>query len=264
MGKVVIVPIAILLLAILVNAQNVARWSSWSEKETEKILNDSPWGQTQIETNTSEMTYSPTSGGSSGMGGRNTPNSAATMRGEQSTNNQNRSVEGAYNRAVSVAYHIRFLSARPIREAIAHSALQKCIADVKGDETKILKCRSELLSFVERDFRDYIVVTVAYEADDQRLAGKTFQDLSSAILATVKNTSYLERKDGKRIFPIDYRAPVEDGLGARFVFPRFVDGKAFLKEDSGDVRFYAEVGATVKLNQHFKVTNMMYAGKLEY
>ena len=81
---------------------------------------------------------------------------------------------------------------------------------------------------------------------------------------TLKNNTYLERNDGKRIFLLDYRAPVEDGIGARFVFPRIVDGRAFLNGESGDVRLYAEVGANVKLNLRFKVADMVYQGKLEY
>ncbi len=265
MRPLIIGSIAALIVASAAAAQNAPRaWTTWSEKETQKVLNDSAWGQTQVETNTSEMTYSPTSGAGGGVNRAGTSNTTATMRGDQAERNQSRAQEGAYNRAVSVSYHIRFLSARPIREAIAQSASQKCISAFKGDELKVKQCREDLQSFVDRDFRDYIVVIVAFDADDQRLAGKTFQDLSSAVLATVKNTSYLERKDGQRIFPIDYRAPVEDGLGARFVFPRFVDGKPFLKNDSGNVRFYAEVGSTVKLNQRFKVPDMMYDGRLEY
>jgi len=30
------------------------------------------------------------------------------------------------------------------------------------------------------------------------------------------------------------------------------------------VRFYAEVGTSLKLNQRFKVADMIYQGKLEY
>src|ERR1041384_7529192 len=35
-------------------------WTEWTKSDVEKILNDSPWGQTQIDTDTSEMVYTPT------------------------------------------------------------------------------------------------------------------------------------------------------------------------------------------------------------
>ena len=35
-------------------------WTDWTKSDVEKILNDSPWGQTQIDTDTSEMVYTPT------------------------------------------------------------------------------------------------------------------------------------------------------------------------------------------------------------
>jgi len=41
-------------------AQKQKPWTEWSKKEAEKTLNESPWGQTQTETDTSQMTYSPT------------------------------------------------------------------------------------------------------------------------------------------------------------------------------------------------------------
>ena len=38
-------------------------WTEWTEKDAQKILDDSPWGQTQTDTDTSEMFYSPTTQG---------------------------------------------------------------------------------------------------------------------------------------------------------------------------------------------------------
>ena len=43
-------------------AQTKARkWTDWSKKEAQKFLDESPWGQTQTDTDTSQMFYSPTS-----------------------------------------------------------------------------------------------------------------------------------------------------------------------------------------------------------
>jgi hypothetical protein len=62
---------------------------------------------------------------------------------------------------------------------------------------------------------------------------------------------------------MDYRAPGPDGLGAKFIFPRTLDGKPFIDSSSGEVRVYIELGKT-KVIRRFKVADMMYDGKLEY
>ncbi len=89
-------------------------------------------------------------------------------------------------------------------------------------------------------------------------------EISSVDAEALKATTYLERKDGKRITLLEYRAPVQDGLGAKFVFSRMLDGKPFLLADSGEVRFSTEAGKAVKVSKRFKVSEMMYDGKLEY
>jgi hypothetical protein len=243
----------------LIAQQKAAAWTEWSKGDAEKILNDSPWAQTQVETDTSEMTYSPTNGGGTG----NRPNRTTGMRDEQSDRNRNRAAEGAYNQAVETRYRIRFLSARPIREALANLIVQQQ-SGANADEKKKQLVRTEMQQFVERDFRDFIVVTVTFEANDGRLTGKAFQEFGSAVTDKLRNNTYLERNDGQRVFLIDYRVPTGDGLGARFIFPRTFGGHPFLNGDSREVRFYSEVGTNTKLNRRFKVSDMFYQGKLEY
>src|SRR5437867_2813730 len=107
----------------------------WSEKDARKILDDSPWGQTQIETDTSEMFYSPTT---------------------RSASDSSRAAQGATNQATHVNFHIRFLSAKPIRQAIARSMeLQQKSPNPQLSE--------QLRSFVDRKFDDWIVVAVTYD-----------------------------------------------------------------------------------------------------
>src|SRR5256885_9410045 len=42
----------------------------------------------------------------------------------------------------------------------------------------------------------------------------------TTLFRSLKNVTYLERKDGKRLFLTDYRPPGSDGLGAKFFFTR--------------------------------------------
>jgi hypothetical protein len=90
------------------------------------------------------------------------------------------------------------------------------------------------------------------------------QAFRSATSATLKNKCYLERKDGKRIFLEEYAQQGSDGTGAKFVFPRMVDGKPFLTERNDSIRFVAEFSSKIRVDRKFKVSEMMYDGKLEY
>jgi hypothetical protein len=243
--------VTVLLLGAVVAQQKP--WSEWTKPEAEKILNSSAWGQTQTETDTSEMMYSPTSQGGIGSGTRGT----VTGQSDRQSVNNNRAAQGAVNQAVSVNYRVRLLSARPVRQAF----MRVIELAQKKPEQELLE---GLRAFVQRDFSDFIVVAVAFDSTDGRYSGPALQAFASATLATLKTKTYLERRDGKRVFLMKYHAPINDGLGAKFIFPRIVDEKKFLNVESGSVRFYSEVSNQIKLNVTFKISDMMYDGKLEY
>jgi len=119
--------------------------------------------------------------------------------------------------------------------------------------------------FAELPSTDSIIIAVTIEGTDKRSLGKAMQVIESAATGTLKNTTYLERNDGKRIFLEQYVPPGKDGFGARFIFPRMVDEKPFLSPEFNDVRFVSEYGtSSIKLNMRFKVSDMMMDGKLEY
>ena len=249
--------VVILVLTVSVCLAQDQSWTKWNKAEAEKILNRSAWGQTQTETDTREMVYTPTGPPSPTAD----PSSQRSERIRGATDrqevNDNRVAQGATNQPVSVNYHIRLLSARPVRQAL----MRVIELSQKEPDKKLLR---DLQAFVDRDFSDYIVVAVAFDSTDGRYSGPVSQAFTSATPATLKNNTYLERKDGKRLYLMDYRGPINDGLGAKFVFPRFVDEKKFLSEDSGSVRFFSEVGGKIKLNVTFKMSDMMYNGQLEY
>jgi hypothetical protein len=238
----------ILLLATLItyttNAQTKLKpWQEWSRKDAETILNDSSWGKTQIETDTSELMFRPQAAPDARTGASN----ADPRRDERG---------GATNQATDVKYRIRFLSARPIRQAFARLIAM----DQPVEDPKVKKYMDD---FVERKFDKWIAVTVGFESRDQRFSAKAIQAFAAATTGSLKNKTYLERKDGKRLYLHIYQAPSADGLGAKFIFERIVDERPFLNRESGEVRFVSEI-ATVNLNIRFKVAEMMYDGKLEY
>lgn len=85
----------------------------------------------------------------------------------------------------------------------------------------------------------------------------------SAITATLKNETYLER-DGKRHFLHEYVPPGADGFGARFIFLRNIDDQPFIDGNSGEVRFFTKYPNGLKVDRRFKVSDMLYEGQLEY
>ncbi len=174
----------------------------------------------------------------------------------QSVNN-NRVAQGANNQAISVNYHVRLLSAKPVRQAFMRVIE---LTQKTPDEELI----GGLRAFVDRDFSEFIVVAVTFDSTDGRYSGPALQAFASSNAGKLKNNTYLERKDGKRVFLMQYQAPINDGLGAKFIFPRVVDEKKFLNAESGTFRFYSEVTAQLKLNVSFKMADMMYNGQLEY
>lgn len=243
----------VLFMAGAASAQKpVKPWGEWTQKEAQKVLDDSAWGHTQTETDTSQMFFSPTS---------QPPPAGGPSTGTRTTaNDSSRLSQGATNQAVPLNFRIRFFTAKPIRQAFARQ-----IALKQATLTKELT--AQLTAWSEAHTDDWIIVAVAYDSTDQRYSGPVMQAFGSATAETIKNSTYLERKDGKRVFASDYQAPGPDGAGAKFVFSRTLDGQPFLNAESGEVRFYSEFQTAkppFKLDMRFKVADMMFDGKLEY
>jgi hypothetical protein len=212
-----------------------AQWSKkpyteWSEKDATKLLNDSPWCQTQAVTDTSQMT---------GQG--------------RADSGQSRVQE-----VVNVNLRIRFLSAKPTRQAISH------LMELTNREKISAQLAERLKAFAAADFPDYIVITVTSESDKaSRLLQQTQASFYKLTTSELRNNTYL-LSGGQRVFIKEYQPPGNDGLGARYIFPRTVDGKPFITPESGDVLFHSEPAGATALNMRYKVKDMMYGGKLEY
>ena len=230
-------------------AQKLKSWDQWSQKDAQKILDDSAWGRTQTDTDASQMFYSPTSQPPGrGLGTRAT------------SNDSSRTSQGATNQAVNLNYRIRFFTAKPVRQAFVR--LMELSQPNLPKETL-----ERLNQFANLHSDQYIIVAVTFDSTDRRYSGPAEQAFGTATAEILKNDTYLERKDGKRLFLTEYVAPGKDGFGARFIFPRTMDGQPFLSPDSGEVRFYSQfaIGSTgLKLNMRYKVSDMIYDGQLEY
>lgn len=244
MRRVVFTSLLLALCACSAFAQRTKSWTELSEKEAAKILNDSPWGQTQTEGEESrpEQTSAITQ-------------VAAPRSADRQMQREGEAPETKPSRVVK--FRMRFLSAKPVRGAFARFVMLK-----KGEADEALA--TQLQGFVDRDFGDYVVVAVMAEAADPKIVGPMMQFLTTATPDVLKDKVYLERKDGKRLTLADYRPPGPDGMGAKFVFMRTLEGQPFLTAESDNVRFFAQFNEKMKLNVKYKVSDMMYDGKLEY
>ena len=221
-------------------------WTEWSKKEVEKTLNDSAWSQTQTESPKSQP--SETSAITSVM---------ASRREDRNVNAGSNNVESGQSKPVaSIKYYIRFLSAKPVRAAFARRVL---LEQAQPNE----ELTTQLKGFVDRDFSSYIVVTVSVEVGDEKMVPGVTRAFSAATTEALQNNVYLERKDGKKLFLMEYRPPAADGMGAKFVFKRAEGGQPFLADDDS-VRFFAQLNEKMKVNAKYKLADMLFDGRVEY
>lgn len=206
-------------------------WKEWSKADAQKILNDSPWAHLQVDQDFQEA-------------------SPLTRPPDPSVDTRLRQNDG-------MTYGIRIFSARPVRQAFVRMIqLQK--KDLPPDTV------ARLNSFAEATSDDSIIIAVTIENPDANMLGKAMQIVRNATAVRIRNTTYLERNDGKRVFLEEYTPPGGDGFGARFIFPRMVDGQPFLNPELSTVRFVSNLGNSVEMNMTYKVKDMMLDGKLEY
>ena len=224
-----------LLCPIATSAQwNKKPYDEWSEKDADKLLKNSPWARTETFTDASAMFRS--------------------VQGQTPTTG----TVGTPQTALYVNFRIRFLSAKPVRMAV------KRMTELKHKEEVPAELASSLDDFVNTEFKDLIIVVVNVDSDQPGPnASQAISLLQTTSTAAIKNNTFLQ-VGKERVFLQEYQTPRSDGLGARFLFPRLVDGKPFITADEKEIRFVAELSSSHKLNQRFKIKDMMYEGKLEY
>ena len=245
LSKRVLLPSIIgLLLAFSLNTP--AQWekkayAEWTERDAMKVLNDSPWGRTQTFT-FAGVAYNQGISGGSGVG--------ATRSGRP----PDRPTDSHY-----VHFRVRFLSAKPIRQAASR------VIEIKKKGSGGEELAEMLKNFASGEFLEYIIVAIDVDSENP---GNNVQEAKALLhrsgTATLKNNTYLEIKGGQRVFLQEFQTPKSDGLGARFIFPRLIDGKPFITPESEEIHFYTELSTNYRIDRRYKTKAMMYDGKFEY
>lgn len=231
--------LALTILTVVASAQwNQKPYNQWTEKEALRMLDDSPWGQTQIFAD------------STSPGGGPVPNSDPDRAIDQGGSR--------VNYISQINFRIRFLSARPVRQAVSR------LMEIRSKENSP-EFAAKLKDFVTEESPDYVVVAVLCDSPRPTVRlQRAMEMLDRLSTEKLKGKAYLATSDGRRAFVEEYQPPGRDSVGARFFFPRLINGKPLVSGDRGEIRFYAELSDEYKLDRNYKIKNMAYEGRLEY
>ncbi len=205
-------------------------FETWNRGQVTKILNDSPWVKDQ--------TFSFPIGAAD-----------AGVHGEK---------EGFQK------FTVRFFSARPVREAYVRMLQIMNNYDRMGPEER-KEFEARFNRALKIDVSDRVIISAEFASNlpDTNRDMKQFLDTSRTDM--LKQSVYLISQRLGRVQLLEYYPPSPDGTGAKFVFPRVVDGKPVVNPADKEVRFEWYVPAVnQKIFLNFKVAKMVCRGELNY
>jgi len=200
---------------------------SWSLEEAVAVLTSSPWAR--------QETYTRLIGGiGSGLSGE---------------------------KEIYSTFFVRFLSARPVREAYARiKQLQEGYEQMSREDRR--KLDSALDPGLRLDVRNWIVLTLGFRSNDQNLELRVRQFLEDQTTETMKNRARFSTARFPQLLLAAYFPPAEEIVGAKFVFPRVVEGKPVVSPEDSRVTFELDVpGFDPELRANFAVAAMLVEGK---
>ena len=237
--------LAITFLAVLIGAStSLAKdfwtqpYEQWNKGQVTKMLNDSPWADTQTFTNlVGRDLDSPV--GDAGVG----------VRGERETNDK---------------FTIRFFSALPIREAyIRMYQIMNRYDEMNPQQRQDFDSRFKRA--LNLDVHDRVIVAVEFASNEPDTIRNMKQFWENSTSQTLKQSTFLICQGAGRVELLEYYPPSSDGTGAKFVFPRTVNGKPALDPGDREARFEFYVPPIdQKVLMNFKVSKMTYKDKLAY
>jgi hypothetical protein len=219
---------------------NAKAFTDWNDKETQKMLNDSPWAK-KVSVSM-DGPSAPSVGGPVARGGRG--GSGAPAAGEESVTplSEKGGAGGggaAPPSAPSSDVVIRWVAARPMKEAVA-----------KLRYGKEATTSAEAKAFLEREEQFYVVGVIQMPT-----RGRIGEEYKAALLKSATLTA----KGKDSIAPMDVQiTPQGRFLEIYLMFPR---QRAFSLDDN-EIEFAAKPGG-VPIKQKFRLKDMVMNGKLE-
>jgi len=228
-------------------------YKSWKYTEVEKMLSDSPWSGTVTYTSQREgrettvekkLSESPPVTSTSQREGREITNVGGEM----------------------VLYHqytVRFFTALPVRQGYVRmfQIMNKYDEMSKEDQKAFDKKFTPAL----RDFKDEVIINLDFASNDPNARMEVDRRLKQIKAAQLKQSVFLITDQFGRVELKTYYPPSPDGTGAKFVFPRKIDGKEIMSPNDKEVKFELWVpGTGQKVFHVWKVKDMKLDGKLYY
>jgi hypothetical protein len=210
-------------------------FEKWNRNQVARIITDSPWARSQ-------MLSAPLISRDSGV------------QGEKEFFNK---------------FTVRLFSSRPVREAyVRMMQIVNKYDEMSAEARREFDARfSKALNL---DVSDRVIVALEFASNDPITSREMKRVLESARTDTIKQSVYLISKHLGRVELREYFPPSADGTGAKFVFPRVVNGKPVVDPTDKEVRFEFYVPSHEgRLSQQkvlieFQVQKMICRGELSY
>ena len=158
----------------------------------------------------------------------------------------------------------RFLSARPIREAYARIQQIYYGYDRMNREEQARFEKDQQPGIEMMRTSEWIVVSVAFRSNDPNEESNVRRFFQTETVKTLKTKAFLSTPTCSQVEVRAYFPPREESVGAKFIFPRIVDGIPVVTEDCDTVTFeLLDVpGANPNLQSTFSVKSMVVDGKI--
>lgn len=162
-------------------------------------------------------------------------------------------------------FYVRLLSARPVREALARIQQLNYGYDELAPADR-LRFNEAVGAGLMEDFGDLVVVAVSFRSNDPNEESSVRRFFQKETAETLKTRAFLSTDRFSQVRILTYYPPRDDGLGAKFVFPRDLGGAPIADRESRTLTFeLLEVpGANPRLRAGFRVKDMVVDGRVVY
>lgn len=217
------------------------QYDKWSQKECEKLLEDSPWAQnfTLMDSGLQQST-------------------SASDDGQQ----------------FHIKYQMQFRSALPVRQALVRQMQIAQKYDSLSPEQK-QQFDQGANAFLSSKFPDAVILYVTYKTNSKTKAMELSSYWQSQTMDLLKNTVFLRNSRGEQVALAQFNAPQGGEHSFQFIFPRLINGKPFIgpEDKSLQLEFTYPVvdipGGYTKLGDgrgfmEFKPKKMVFQGDLAF
>ena len=230
-------------------------YAQWSAKDCVRMLSDSPWAKPMtLATQTLDDKKGYREDRSGPTGGRGSTPAGSEGANPRDVTDRSRGYGMDTGSGVSGEkelydrYVVRFFSAPMIRQAYVRALQIERKYDSMTPEMK-QAFDTKMEKAINMTFPDQIVVSLTFETNNRELGMEVNRQLNQITRDQLKQKVYLITDRVGRIELIDYAPPSPDGTGAKFIFPRNVNGTPVLSAEDKEIRFELFVPGTESMSK---------------